>query len=43
MKSIFVLLVAFVAIGLCFHSFNGKTRLLILFVAACMVAYVTLG
>lgn len=42
MQSISILFIAFVGIGLSFHKFTTKTRLLVLLVAACTVAFVTL-
>jgi hypothetical protein len=43
MKSIFLLLVAFVCLGVCARTYSLKVRLLVLGVAAGMVLYVTLG
>ncbi len=43
MKSIFVLLVAFVCLGLCARNYSTRVRLLVLCVAAGMVLYITLG
>jgi len=43
MKSIFILLVAFVCLGLCARNFSNRVRLLILCVAAGMVLYITFG
>ena len=43
MKSIFVLLVAFICLGLFARSYSTRVRLLVLCVAAVMVLYVTLG
>ena len=42
MKPIAFLLIAFVGIGMVSRTFNGKTRLLLLFIIACVVGYVTL-
>ena len=42
MNAVIILLAAFVVIGLTFTSFNRKTRLLVFFIAACMVAYITI-
>jgi len=42
MQSIFVLFIAFVALGLIFKKYDWKTRLLVLLVAAGMVVYVTI-
>ena len=41
MNSILILLAAFVGIGLFARKYNARTVLLVLFIAACMVAYVT--
>ncbi len=43
MKSIFILLVAFVCLGLITRTYSAKVRLLVLCVAAGMVLYITLG
>lgn len=43
MKTIFILLVAFVCIGLFARNFNTRTRLLTCLVAAGVVAFVTFG
>jgi hypothetical protein len=43
MKSIFILLVAFVCLGLCARNYSARVRLLVFGVAACMVLYITLG
>ncbi len=43
MKSIFLLLVAFVCLGVCARTYSPRVRLLVLGVAAGMVLYVTLG
>lgn len=43
MKSIFLLLVAFVCLGVCARRYSLRVRLLVLGVAAAMVLYVTLG
>lgn len=42
MQSIFVLFIAFVGLGLIFQKYDGRTRLLVLLVAASMVIYVTI-
>lgn len=43
MKSIVVLLVAFVCIGVFARDFSARTRLLVFLVAAGVVAYVAFG
>jgi hypothetical protein len=43
MQSIFILLVAFVSLGLCARTYSIRIRLLVLGIAAAMVLYITLG
>ena len=43
MQSIFILLVAFVSMGLFARSYSIRVRLLLFCVAAVMVLYITLG
>jgi hypothetical protein len=43
MKSIFLLLVAFVCLGVFARNYNTKVRLLVLCVSAGMVLYITFG
>ncbi len=43
MMSIFLLLVAFICLGLFARNYNTRVRLLMLCVAAAMVLYITLG
>lgn len=43
MQSIFILLVAFVSLGLFARTYSIRIRLLVLGIAAAMVLYVTLG
>lgn len=43
MKSIFILLVAFVSLGLCVRNYSTRVRLLVFCAAASMVLYITLG
>jgi hypothetical protein len=43
MMSIFLLLVAFICLGLFARNYNTRVRLLVLCVAAAMVLYITLG
>jgi hypothetical protein len=43
MKSIFLLLVAFVCLGVFARNYTTRVRLLVLCVAAGMVLYITLG
>jgi hypothetical protein len=43
MKSIFILLVAFIGLGLFARSYGARVRLLVMCVAAVMVLYVTIG
>lgn len=43
MKSIFILLVAFICLGLCARSYSTRVRLLVMCLAAVMVLYVTFG
>jgi hypothetical protein len=43
MKSIFILLVAFVCLGVGVRHYSPRVRLLVLCIAAGMVLYVTLG
>jgi hypothetical protein len=43
MTSIFILLVAFVCLGLFARNYSTPVRLLVLCVAAAMVLYITLG
>ena len=43
MKSIFILLIAFICLGLFPRKYNTGVRLLVIGVAAVMVLYVTFG
>lgn len=43
MKSIFILLIAFICLGLFPRKYSGPVRLLVLGFAAIMVIYVTFG
>ncbi len=43
MKSIFVLLIALVGLGLFVHNYSTRVRLLVFGVAAIMVLYITFG
>lgn len=42
MQSIFVLIIAFVGLGLIFQKYDKRTRLLVLLVAVSMIIYVTI-
>ncbi len=43
MKSIFILLIAFMGLGIVARTYNTRVRLLVFCVAAIMVLYVTIG
>jgi len=41
MNAVFIVMAAFVVVGLTFSNFDKKTRLLIFLIAATMITYIT--